>query len=239
MMNASGRPKLPDGEKSFLLNGSLSWRSAVYKTDPPRQIDPPGIAVGDHLRLAADPEGPLALASADGSLGRLILPRGMAFAAEWTLYMLVSHQRTHAGDTIVKHSILRFDPQQQGFVALPEVGGSVNLSDTELAPDARLFRAPSQIAIAGHNLYVTDPGAGRVQVFDLATLALRYVWGPWLSPQPEITEPPLVLWQPVDVAAKPGSAFILDQANGRVYRHQPGIDRLDTVIEIVERRADW
>lgn len=238
MMNAPGRPKLPDGEKAFLLNGSLGWRGAVYKTDPPRQIEPPGIAVGEYLRLAADPEGPLALESADGSLGRLILPRGLAFADDWTLYMLVSHQHKRAGVTIAEHTILRFDPERQGFVALPDVGGSVKLNDNSL-PDARQFRAPSQIAIAGQNLYVTDPGAGRVQVFDRASLALRYVWGPWLSPRQETTEPPLVAWQPVDVTATPDHAFILDQANARVYRHQPGIDRLVPVIDIAERRGDW
>jgi phage tail-like protein len=212
----SGRPKLPDGEKSFLLDGELGWRGASYSGQPPQPIPPQGVAVGANLRLAAHPDGPLALESADGSLGRLLLPRGTAFDGAWTLFMLMFE-----GDKA--HTIQRFDAVQGRFVALPGVGGRATPPH---AADGRQFIQPAQIAIAGTNLYVADPEAHRVQVFDLVTLALRYVWDDRD-------------WLPQDVAASRQSAYILDRANGRVYRHRPGIDRLQKIVDLSERKQCW
>lgn len=194
----------PEGPTFWLLNGQTDWgqdrrmNRRLYQTD--------GIAVGpvSGLRLAASPTGPLALDAPDGSLGGLVLPRGMAFDAENRLYLLSQ----------LEPIIKRFEPSSAQFETLPTVGGQ--------GGEARQFHEPANIAIVGHDLYVADRGAGqddgRVQVFSLKSLALKYIWH-----RPD--------WQPIDIAAQGGAAYILDGQHGRVYYHQAGIDRLWLIID--------
>jgi hypothetical protein len=169
------------------------------------------------IRLAAAPAGPLSLMSGDGSLGGLVLPRGMALSEEGTLYMLVREEPGVAGEPRRLFQIKRFDPATRRFSPLPFVGGKGS------AP--RQFREAESIAVAGRNLYVADAGNVRVQVFDCGTLALRHLWKR--------------SWVPVDVAAHNGAAYILDRRNGRVYRHRPGADTLTCVVDAPEAAGRW
>jgi phage tail-like protein len=113
------------------------------------------------LKLATgdQPGNPLLLVSADGSLGRLGLPRGVAFAGAHEIYLL------GPGEPWIK----RFNATTGSFALLPGIGGE--------GTDARQFKSAVNIAIAGKNLYVADRGNRRVLVFALHSLALRYVWG--------------------------------------------------------------
>jgi phage tail-like protein len=171
--------------------------------------------------MAAAPHGPLALSETDNGLGGLALPQRIALDQEGTLYLLGPDMPW----------IKRFDAQTRGFVPLPEVGGS--------GPEARQFREPQNIAVAGANLYVADWGNRRVQVFDLASLALRHVWGPWNAEGQPVTVDAPDVWEPRDVSAQAGVAYILDRRYGRVYRHQPGTDGLHRVIDAPAAANSW
>lgn len=204
----------PQGQTFFLLDGRTGWRTATAE----------GVSVSDlaGLRLAADPAGPLALTSADGSLGGIILPMGMAFDMEGTLYLLGQ----------ARPGIRRFDAERREFRRLPSVG-------EEVGSDVRQFRDPSNIAIAGHNLYVADSGNKRVQVFALGTLAVRHVWGPWNEDGRRTGADDPAAWEPVDVASREGLAYILDGRYSRVYLHRPGTDDLELLIQGSDVTARW
>ena len=197
------------GPTFWLLNGRLDWRTG----------DADNIAVGTVLRLAIDPAGPLAFTAADGSLGGLRLPQGMAFDASQLLYLL---------DPAMS-AIKRFAPGARRFEALPSIGGS--------GGGVRQLREPTAIAIAGGDCYVTDTGNRRVQVFALNTLALRHVWGPWdRALQPTAADDPLA-WEPVDAAAVGGRVVILDRRHGQVLAHRPGTDDVEVLIAGSEQDA--
>jgi phage tail-like protein len=203
----------PQGPTFWLLDGRTGWRTAHGE-----QVSV-GIASG--LRLAADPGGPLGLTADDGSLGGLTLPQGMALDEEGTLYLLGQREPW----------VKRYEPERRGFVLLPTVGG--------LGSEARQFRDPANIAIAGRNLYVADRGNHRVQVFALGSLVLRYIWGPWDAPGGPTTANDPTAWEPVDVAVHAGEAYILDGRYGRVYRHQPGTDTLSRLIDEPAAADRW
>lgn len=137
----------PDGPTSFYLSALAGWRQQVAGA---RIVAPQA----GSLRLATRAGGPLALDAEDGSLGGLVLPRGVAIDADGTLYLLSPNDLR----------IRRYASEREGFVALPEVGG--------YGDDVRRFRGPRNIAIAGRSLAVADADAGRVLVFCLDTLAL-------------------------------------------------------------------
>lgn len=153
-----------------------------------------GVAVdrGAGLILTTDPEGALALDSADGSLGGLRLPRGMAIDDSGLVYLLV-------GDRIK-----RFDPQTGRFARLEKVGGP--------GSEPRLFDRPRDVTVAGDNLYVADAGNGRIQVFDLPTMALVHVFEANGGPA----------WRPWSLASADGAGYWLDRSTGSVWRHHPG-----------------
>lgn len=196
----------PQGQTFFPLDGRTGWRTATAA----------GASVGDRagLRLVADPSGPLALTSADGSLGGIVLPAGMALDAEGTLYLL--------GQT--KPGVRRFDAGRREFVPLPSIG-------EEVGGDVRQFRDASSIAVAGHNLYVADRGNRRVQVFALSTLAVRHVWGPRDEDGRRTNDADPAAWEPLDVVSHEGFAYILDARYRRVYKHRPGRDNLELLLE--------
>src|ERR1044071_7796708 len=106
----------------YLLNGAVGWRMR----------DENGQAVGqvNEIRLAGDPNGPLVLNSPDGSLGGLVLPRGVAFDRHGILYLLGRQTPW----------IKRFDPDAGSFVTLDGIGGD--------GSEARTFHAPGNIGIA-------------------------------------------------------------------------------------------
>ena len=202
------------GPTFWLLNGDLSWRTGATENistskDPKTNQD---VVKGD-IRLAVDPNGPLALTGEDGSLGGLTLPQGMALDASHLTHLL----------DLPNNRIKRFEPEAKAFLPLPAVG--------EEGSHPRQFRDPRAIAIAGGDLYVADTGNRRIQVFALSTLALRYVWGPWDDEgQPvDVSDPSA--WEPVDLAAVEDRVVILDRHYGQVLLHRPGSDALKVLIK--------
>lgn len=178
------------------------------------------VSVDGVMRLDAIASGPLGLTSSDRSLGGLTFPRGMALDSDGTLYLL----------GVREPRVLRFDAARRAFVPLPGLGGWGE------APGR--FRWPQNIAIVGRDLYVADLGNRRVQVFALPSLVLRHVWGrrDSVGHRSATGEPG---WRPWDVAASGGAAYILDWRHGRVYRHRPGIDRLDLIIDAPAAQWRW
>jgi hypothetical protein len=132
------------------LGGLTGWQKRTERT---ASAD---VAVSDAhgLRLAAAPGGMLSLLSSDGSLGGLMLPRGMALDQSLVLYLL-----GHGGAWVK-----RWDAERRAFVEVPEVGGE--------GSEPRRLRNAESIAIADDWLYVADTGNQRVQIFDLHTLML-------------------------------------------------------------------
>lgn len=139
----------------WLLQGRSRWRvdkpAASEINNNPTWAK--GISQGDALQLSDDLSGPLGLISPDGSLGRLVLPTGMALDDSGIVYLL-----TPSGH------IKRYDPENEAFVRLPSIGGR--------GQEARQFNNPTNIAIWGYMLFVVDAGNRRVQIFDTGTLGL-------------------------------------------------------------------
>ena len=187
----------PQGPTFFLLGGSTkNWRTATADK----------ISVGDEtLTLTGLQDGPDSLISKDGSLGRVVLPIGMATDDQGTLYLLGQREP----------GVKRFDPDTCSFVRLEGIGDSFG----------------SNIAIAGHNLYLADLRNRRVQVFALGTRAIRHVWGPRDDKCRRTSPTSKRAWEPVDVASHQGRAYILDRRYSRVYVHRPGTDRLKLVVK--------
>jgi phage tail-like protein len=185
------------------IGGTSGWTARTANAD---------LAVSDRegLRLAAAPGGPLSLTSRDGSLGGLILPRGMALDADGRVHLLVG------GSTIKS-----FDPESRTFAALPFGGGT--------DADPRYFARASSIAIAERRLYVCDSERRRVLVFDLDAFVLLRAYD---------ARGTRANWQPVDLAEHDGSVYILDRAGGRVFRHTP-TDHLVFVFARPDRAGRW
>lgn len=197
----------------FPLDGRNGWRTAAAR----------GVAVEAEgaLRLAGDPCGPLALDAADGSLGGLTLPRGLAIDGAGSVYLL------GAGEPWVK----RFDPARGGFAWLPEVGGE--------GDQPRRLRHPANLAAAGRTLVVADGGNRRVQVFDLEGLALvRLLEAQDRRGRPLSPDAPTA-WEPVDVAAHGGAFYLLDRGQGRVYRLDLHGGEPTPVVDEPRARGRW
>lgn len=185
---------------SLLLDGRTGWHTGFR--------DHVSISATGGIRLAAsdDPRSPLGLLSPDGSIGGLTLPPGIAFdVMRMQPYILdADHCR-----------IRRYDFRRRRFVRLPATGRN--------GAEPRQFHDPVAIAVAGRNLYVADLGNSRVQVFDTATLTLRYVWAIPAN----------------DLFAYGGSVWILDSAAGRVFRHRAGCDKVDLIIDRTASAGIW
>ncbi len=97
--------------QSWLLGGGYPWRTLDPRRDP---VGPEGAVVAndrDGLTLAPLPQGDWGLEAADGSLGRLTLPRGVAVWGDVVLTL------SSAGDRV-----LRYDPVRVASTPLAEVG---------------------------------------------------------------------------------------------------------------------
>ena len=140
----------PQSKTSWLLEGRLDWRTGHRE----------GVSVGAEIRLAAssDPRGPLGLLSGDGSVGGLVLPRGIAVDERGVVYLLGPDEPW----------LKRIDPAIGIFKQLEWTGGE--------GTDPRQFHQPGGIGIVGSQLCVADTGNARVQVFSLASLALQRVF---------------------------------------------------------------
>lgn len=196
--------------------GPTFWLlDSQYFADPKNTLSRDGVSVGvAGIRLESDPDpsSPLGLTSPDGSLGGLVLPKGMALDPEGIVYLLVQKSPW----------IKRFDAATKNFVLFPGVGGN--------GVELRQLSTPSNIAIASDNLYVADLGNHRVQVFDVRTLALLHVWGPIDADGRQVVATDANVWEPADVTADSCAAYILDKRFGRVYRHRVGEDCLQVLV---------
>ncbi len=184
----------------YLISGSSEGWPGVAEPDSQRLPTAAGDAVG--LRITANPMGSLGLSCRDGSLGKLVLPRGIAIDRDLLVYLLDSR----------RGNVLRFDPfasANQPFRALPEVGNSNHGALNEPASAPRRFSRPCGIAIDDENLYVADTGNRRVQVFALQSLALRAIWPFRVRPR--------------DVAVFRGNVYVLTADH--ICRYRWGEDR--------------
>jgi phage tail-like protein len=196
---------------SWLLDGRTGWRTATSAGAD---------ATATGLRLDTDPAGPLGLTSPDRSLGGLTLPTWMAITGDGLILLL-------GRDRLVR----RFDPATGQFHPLPSTGGR--------GTGLRQFRWPQAIAVAGPDLYVADTGNRRVQVFTLAGLALRRVWGPLDEQGRPVDVHHPQAWQPYDLAARGGLVYVLDRRHGRVYRQRAGSDRLEPFVTQPQASRRW
>jgi phage tail-like protein len=200
---------------SWLLGGGYPWHSAEPAGAQPG-ADPIVAAPLDGLSLAPLSGGPLGLASTDGSLGRLTLPRGLAVDGETVLVLSTDGSR-----------VFRYDSVRATLTALAAIGAEGLDPNPPAAAfdEPRRFRGASNIAAHGGALYVADSAARRVQVFDHATGALLQIHGG--------------LGDPADVAAGQRGVYILDRATARLYRTSPWSDSLEVVVDVPARRGRW
>jgi hypothetical protein len=119
--------------------------------------------------------------------------------------------------------IKRFDPQTRTFSTLPTVAD-------QIGSDARQVRHPANIAVSGRNLYLSDYGNRRIQVFDTTTLMLRHLW---------LSSGERQGWRPIDIATHGNEAYILDGRQGRVYRHRIGDDHLVLLVKPQKANGRW
>jgi hypothetical protein len=207
----------PEGPTSWLLNSRLGWQTASSPSVAAQERAEGEIRLDEIIfrrlrRGSGDKDSDI---ETDGSLGGLVLPRGMAFDEKKTLYLVDEP----------KSQILCFEPKpsRPGCWFVP-----VELQQLGQSDDPNLagrFCKPHSIAVNGRLLYVADPDNARVQVFDLPTGKLVYVWGHKLiASLTETTAEATKPWHPIDVATWGGQAYILDNRYAQVYRHQPGRD---------------
>ena len=201
--------------QSWLLGGGYPWRSADLGRDP----DPIEAAVvandREGLSLAPLADGPWGVESRDGSLGRLTVPRGVA---TWGDVVVVLSEN---GDRV-----WRYDPVGQRAMPLSEIGmdGLCPPFACNAHLEPRRFRRAAGIALFDSWLYVADPEAHRVQVFDLETLALVRVHA---------------VDDPVDVAAGTGGVGWVNRARGRVYLDHPSLPAPRVVVRAPYRAGRW
>lgn len=200
---------------SWLLGAGYSWQSG----DPDRlERASRSIVANDRRGLSLAPvvEGRWGLLSPGDTLGGLSLPRGVA--VDGTRVFVLSN----AGDRV-----FRYDPIRVTLVPLAEIGfeGLDRAAPSAHSREPRRFVGASNIAATRGRLYVADPSAQRVQVFDQDTLALVRIHSG--------------LTDPADVAAGASGVYVLDRGTGRVYLAEPDRDDLVLVVRGGYRRGRW
>ncbi len=201
---------------SWLLGSGYPWHADQAPARPPAV--PPDVVAHAHegLSLAACPDGPLGLDAADGSLGRITLPRTVAVEADMGMVFVLAENGSR---------VLRYDPVRMTLEPLPHVGLESLPAGAEPLQEPRRFRAAANIAALHGELHVADPQAHRVQVFSLPALALLRVHGG--------------LGTALDVAASARAVYVLDAAAGRVWCSVPGRDALALLVERPDRAGAW
>lgn len=193
---------------SVLLGSGYPWQTAGDDTFAPSPGAPVVANAHGGLSLPALPEGPLGLLSDDGSLGRLVPPRGVAVEGETVLVLSADGSLVY-----------RYDALHQTLDPLAHVGaqGLCGPVDDAAFLEPRRFRHASAIVVLHGTLYVADPEARRVQVFDLETLALLRIHAGV---------------QASDLCAGPHSVFVLDAARRSVYAATPMRDTFTVVVDL-------
>jgi phage tail-like protein len=166
--------------------------------------------------LAGLSHGARGLDSDDGSLGRLTLPLGVAVSGD-RLFLLSQN-----GDLVYA-----YDSVAQKLRPLAGVGadGVPTGAPDSVFAEPRRFTGATNIAAFGRLLYVADPAAHRVQVFDTVTGTLVRIHAG--------------LRDPTDVAAGGRGVYILDGARGHVYLATPRRDQLALVASIPAKAGRW
>jgi phage tail-like protein len=192
---------------SWLLGAGYPWHTGSADDEPGAARTP--VVANDEIGLSLTtlPQGVFGLASPDGSLGRLTLPRGVAVEND-QVYVLSPNGSL----------VSRYDATSSQFLPLQHVGAQSLCGEQDASAylEPRRFRGASNIAVLRGELYVADPGAHRVQVFELRTLALLRI---------------LESLDPVDVAASKEAVYVLDRGAGRVFRAEPGTDCVSVVVD--------
>lgn len=198
---------------SWLMGGGYAWRSARLSVSP-----------GEGIAVVADPElglslppltgGSLGLESPDGSLGRLTLPLGVAVALDTVLLLAADGSR-----------VFVYDAAERRLRALSNVGADGSEADESASTEPRRFTSATNIAAFGRLLYVADPEAARVQVFDWTTGALVRIHAGLVNP--------------VDVAAGERGVYVLEANRGRVHFASPHRAGLTLVADIGNRSGRW
>ena len=197
----------PSGPKFWLLGNGMPW--------PTKKSEQMGLRPNEGISLAEDPSGPFGLESADGSVGRLTLPKGMAFDKGLILYLA---DRSNS-------QIRKFAPATQSFEELPSLGGR--------GTERRKFRSIDAIAISGHSLYIADAKNARVQAFHLQTLALIAEW---------TSSDVAGGWTPKDLVVIGDALYVLDvldQKNRRVLWTVPWDNEMKVVFTGDKDGEEW
>lgn len=193
----------------FLLNGPTGWRTGEGSGAES------GLSAGQSgIQLLTDPAGPLSLGWPDGSLGGLLLPRGMALDGLGRLYLL---------EPAPPYRLLRYDPEEHVFRPVPGMGD--NPPD-----DPRRFNTPYNLGIESGRLFIADVGSRRVLVFDQLHLTLLHELK--VNQQGKI-------WRPLDVVAREGFAWILDASDNVVYRFESSSGQLKRLNLSRQSSARW
>lgn len=194
---------------SVLLGSGYSWHTACGDDAFAGRMQAAVVAnERDGLSLPSLPDGPLGLTSTDDSLGRLVLPRGVAVEGD-SVFVLSDDGSL----------VYRYDPLHQSLDALAHIGaqGLCGPQEDSAFLEPRRFRHASAISVLHGALYVADPEAHRVHVFDLRTLALLRIHSSVDA---------------VDLAAGADAVYILDRHSGRVYAGVAGRDTLVAVVDL-------
>jgi phage tail-like protein len=194
----------PPGPKFWLLGDGLPW--------PTQRSVRLGVSPTGSVSLAETPDGPFGLESADGSVGRLALPNGMAFDKRLILYL--------ADRSALR--IRRFEPATQTFEPLAALGGQ--------GSELRQFLSIDAIAIHGNRLYIADAENARVQAFHLQTLALLVEW---------TARDVKNGWKPKDLVHTGDALYVLDQKDRRVLRAVSWKDELEVLLAGADTAEEW
>src|SRR6185369_3469105 len=92
----------------YLLDGRTGWRTGEGSNAEA------GLSAGPSgMQLRTDPQGPLSLGWPDGSLGGLVLPRGLARDRQGGVYLL---------EPASPYRLLRYHREQGEFLPVPGLG---------------------------------------------------------------------------------------------------------------------
>lgn len=187
------------------------------------------LVVGDRLGLARRHDETRSWSERTGSLGGRVLPPHVAVsdACRGEVVFLLARQ---------KRCVLRFDPCSCAFVAVPcRIGAET--------PESR----PHAIAIRGSKLFVSDPGIGRLRVYDLDSfIPLRDLRPRRAAGDPATDDSePLQSWSPTAFAFdRCGELYVADQRAGVIHRFGSDLEwrgelrPARAVIQIAVDRAD-